>query len=140
MARAVVTGAGRGIGAAIADRLTADGFDVVRLDRVAGDDVVPCDVTDPDDVARVAADVGPVDVLVNNAGVWLFETLEDVAPDDFRRVVDVNLLGTFHCTQAFGRGMLAAVVVASSTSRPSPPLPPARPSAPTRRPRPRSSR
>ena len=108
MGRAVVTGAGRGIGAAIAERLAADGFDVVRLDQVAGDGVVPCDVTDPVAVARVAADVGPVDVLVNNAGMWLFETLEDVEPADFRRVVDVNLLGTFHCTQAFGRGMLGS--------------------------------
>jgi NAD(P)-dependent dehydrogenase (short-subunit alcohol dehydrogenase family) len=105
--RAAVTGAGRGIGAAIADRLAADGHDVVRIDRVAADGVVACDVTDPAAVAGVAADIGPADVLVNNAGVWLFETLEDVDPVDFRSVVDVNLLGTFHCTQAFGRGMLA---------------------------------
>lgn len=104
--RAVVTGAAQGIGAAIADRLTADGFDVVRLDLNAGDGVIACDVSDHAAVHRVAADVGPVDVLVNNAGIWLFSALEDTTPSDFERVVRVNLGGTFNCTQAFGRSML----------------------------------
>ncbi len=104
--RAVVTGAAQGIGAAIADRLTADGFDVVRLDLNAGDGVIACDVSNHAAVHRVAADVGPVDVLVNNAGIWLFSALEDTTPSDFERVVRVNLGGTFNCTQAFGRSML----------------------------------
>lgn len=104
--RALVTGAGRGLGAAIADRLERDGMDVVRLDVVDGPGVVRCDVSDAGEVDRVAAAVDPVDVLVNNAGVWSFGPLEEVAPDEFARVLDVNLRGTFHCTQAFGRSML----------------------------------
>ena len=108
MRRAVVTGAARGLGAAIAARLTLDGFDVVRLDVEAADGVTVCDVADRAAVDAVAAEVGPVEVLVNNAGIWRFGALEDVAAADFERVLAVNLGGTFHCAQAFGRGMLAA--------------------------------
>lgn len=107
MGLAVVTGAARGLGAAIADRLAADGFDVARLDTEPGDDVIACDVSDRRDVDAVAGRLGPVEVLVNNAGIWRFGALEDVDPDDFDRVLQVNLGGTFHCTQAFGASMLA---------------------------------
>lgn len=106
MATAVVTGSARGIGAAIAAQLGGDGYDVIRLDLEAGDGVVACDVSDHRHVESVASQVGPIDVLVNNAAIWQFGPLESVAPRDFRRVVDVNLLGAFHCTQAFGRTML----------------------------------
>ncbi|MCU0260856.1 MAG: SDR family oxidoreductase [Ilumatobacteraceae bacterium] len=103
---AVVTGAARGLGAAIADRLAATGHDVVRLDREAADGVRVCDVTDRAALERVAVEIGPVDVLVNNAGAWRFGPLEDVDPADFTAVLDVNVVGTFHCTQVFGRAML----------------------------------
>ena len=103
---AVVTGAARGIGAAIADRLAADGFEVIRLDLTAGEGVLAGDVSDGADVHRLAAQVGPVDVLVNNAGIWLFSALEETSTADFDRVMKVNLGGTFNCTQAFGRSML----------------------------------
>ena len=106
MPTAVVTGAGRGIGAAIATRLRSDGFDVVRLDLEAADDVIACDVSDPVAVRRVADDVGPIDALVNNAGIWKFGPIESADPDDFARVLAVNLGGTFNCTQAFGSTML----------------------------------
>lgn len=106
MPTAVVTGAGRGIGAAIVRRLTADGFEVVGLDAVDGHDVVTCDVADHAAVRAVAADVGPVDVLVNNAGIWRFGPLEDVDPQEFHDVLAVNLGGAFNCTQAFGHLML----------------------------------
>ena len=104
--RAVVTGAARGIGAAIADRLAADGFDVVRLDVLDGPDVTACDISDAASVRGVAESVGDVDVLVNNAGVWRFAALEDVDPDDFSAVLDVNLRGALLTTQAFGRSMV----------------------------------
>lgn len=106
MPTAVVTGAGRGIGAAIATRLRSDGFDVVRLDLEAADDVTACDVSDPVAVRRVANDIGPIDALVNNAGIWKFGPIESADPDDFARVLAVNLGGTFNCTQAFGSTML----------------------------------
>ncbi len=106
MPLAVVTGAGRGIGASISGRLERDGFEVMRLDISAGAGVIECDVADPDAVRRVADDVGPVDVLVNNAGIWRFGPIESADPADFARVLAVNLGGTFHCTQSFGSSML----------------------------------
>ncbi len=104
--RAVVTGGARGIGAAIVERLRRDGFETVALDLVSADDVLACDVTDPSMVAAVAADVGPVDVVVNNAGAWRFGALEDVTDDDFMTAIDVNLRGPFHMARAFGPPML----------------------------------
>lgn len=104
--RAVVTGGARGIGAAIADRLQADGYDVTRLDVLDGDGVTICDITDPTAVDTVASELGPVEVLVNNAGIWRFGALADVDPADVAAVLDVNVRGTFHCTQAFGRSMI----------------------------------
>lgn len=103
--RALVTGSARGIGLAIAERLAADGYDVVRLD-LTGDGVVACDITDPAAVAAAAEAVGPVDVLVNNAGLWKQGALLDAPLEDLEAVVDVNLLGTLHCTRAFGAGMV----------------------------------
>ena len=105
--RAVVTGAARGIGTAIAGRLERDGYDVIRLDRTSGPDVTECDVTDVAAVRAVAEKVGPIDALVNNAGIWLFETLENVSPADFAAPFAVNVIGAFNCAQAFGRAMLA---------------------------------
>ncbi len=104
--RAVVTGAGRGIGAAISDLLVRDGYEVVRLDVAGADDVIRCDIGDADQIVKVAESVGPVDVLVNNAAIWRFGPLEDVSIADFNDVLRVNLVGAFVCTQAFGRSML----------------------------------
>ena len=79
---------------------------MVGLDATDGPDVVTCDVADHAAVRAVAADVGPADVLVNNAGIWRFSPLEDVDPQEFHDVLAVNLGGAFNCTQAFGRSML----------------------------------
>ena len=106
MPTAVVTGAARGLGAAISARLAVDGFDVVRLDIADGVDVVACDVANHEAVRQVADDLGPVDVLVNNAGIWRFGPIETADPADIARVIAVNFGGTFNCTQAFGRSML----------------------------------
>lgn len=108
MSRAVVTGASRGIGAVVVDRLRQDGFDVVGLDVVAGEDTLVCNVRDPAAVAAAAAEIGAVEVLVNNAAIWRFAALEDVRPEDFDAVLSVNVSGAFHCIQAFGAGMRAA--------------------------------
>jgi NAD(P)-dependent dehydrogenase (short-subunit alcohol dehydrogenase family) len=103
---AVVTGAARGIGAAISERLANDGFEVVRLDLDDGAGVLSCDVSNHAAVARIADDLGPIDVLVNNAGIWRFGPIETADPVDIQRVLAVNVGGTFNCTQLFGRSML----------------------------------
>ncbi|MCW2898281.1 MAG: short-chain dehydrogenase/reductase [Streptosporangiaceae bacterium] len=104
--RAIVTGAGSGLGQATAARLRADGLEVIGLDLV-GDVEVRVDVTDTGALAAVVADHGPADVLVNSAGIVgpgvpLLET--DLA--DWRRVLEVNVLGTVATMQAFVPGMV----------------------------------
>ena len=103
---AVVTGAGRGLGAVIANRLRADGFSVACLDLAPGEGISACDVSNPDDVdARLAALSSAPTVVVNNAGIVRFGALLDLSDTDFRAVVDVNLIGTFNVARAAARRM-----------------------------------
>ena len=115
---AVVTGAGSGIGKAVATGLLNDGYAVVLAGR-RGEPLnqtvrecgaparalaVPTDVTDPESVGRLFATAqerfGRVDLLFNNAGVSAPGVpLEDLTFDQWRAVVDVNLTGAFLCTQ-----------------------------------------
>jgi 3-oxoacyl-[acyl-carrier protein] reductase len=115
MSTAVVTGAGRGLGRETALALAARGHSVVAVD-VDGDSAVStakavggqgygCDVADRDAVQDLAGQIGPVDVLVNNAGIWRFGPLLELSQADVREVVNVNLLGTVWCVQAFAPGM-----------------------------------
>jgi NAD(P)-dependent dehydrogenase (short-subunit alcohol dehydrogenase family) len=117
---AVVTGAAQGIGRRVAEALAAEGYRLVLTDLREPDDTldavrglgaeavaVPGDVSSDADVAALAAQAGPADVLVNNAGVSLLRPAEETTPDDWRRVIDVNLTGPFLLCRAFGAGMLA---------------------------------
>jgi NAD(P)-dependent dehydrogenase (short-subunit alcohol dehydrogenase family) len=120
---AVVTGAASGLGAAVARRLASGGARVVVLDlqdelgeavaRDIGGRYVRADVVDPAAVisaAEVARDLGPLRVLVNCAGIGYasrtigrdlaYESAHDLAA--FRRVVEVNLIGTFNCARLVG--------------------------------------
>jgi 3-oxoacyl-[acyl-carrier protein] reductase len=102
---ALVTGGASGLGAAAAERLRADGLTVTTLDLGAGADVT-ADVTDEAALRRVAADTGPVDVLVNSAGiVGVGKPLLDTTADEWRQVLDVNVLGTVNAIRVFVPGM-----------------------------------
>ena len=107
---AIVTGAAGGLGQAMVQRLTADGLRVVAADLRDGE---PVDVADPGSVQALADRVlgrhGRIDVLVNNAGIaGPTADVVDLAPEDFARVIDVNLRGVFHMTRACLPAMIAA--------------------------------
>ena len=123
---AVVTGGGRGIGAAVARALAAEGAAVVvaartgaEIERVAADlraaghkaVAVACDVTDELAVRALretaVASLGHVDIVVNNAGEASSAPVAKLAPADWRRALDVIATGTFLCTREFLPGMLA---------------------------------
>jgi 2-dehydro-3-deoxy-L-rhamnonate dehydrogenase (NAD+) len=102
--RALVTGGASGLGAASVERLRADGLEVVALDLTGGD--VTADVTDEDALRRVADEVGPVDVLVNSAGITgPNKPLLETTAEEWRRVLEVNVLGTVGTLRMFVPGM-----------------------------------
>lgn len=132
---AVVTGGYTGIGAAIAERLTALGARVSVMAR-SGDKArafaetlsaargFACDVTDGEQVAAAfeaaVAAHGPVDILVANAGSAAAAPFAEMSEAEFRRSLDVNLMGVFHTAQAVLPAMTAAgrgrIVVVASTA------------------------
>jgi NAD(P)-dependent dehydrogenase (short-subunit alcohol dehydrogenase family) len=103
---ALVTGGASGLGAAAAQRLRADGLSVTTVDVAAGADLV-LDVTDVDALARVRDALGPVDVLVNSAGIVGPGTpLLDTTPEQWRQVLEVNVLGTVNMMRTFVPSMV----------------------------------
>jgi 3-oxoacyl-[acyl-carrier protein] reductase len=104
---AVVTGAAGTMGAAVVSAFLADGLKVFALDvkqPALGEGVV-CDITDPAAVERAAKRIGEVDVLVNNAGILSNNKSEATSPDEWRKVLSVNLDGAFYMARAFIPGM-----------------------------------
>jgi 2-hydroxycyclohexanecarboxyl-CoA dehydrogenase len=126
MKTAVVTGGGSGIGRAVAERLRADGYHVATIDLNPSDDEFAhtADVTDRAQVeealSAIRAQLGPVTVLVNAAGLDGFKRFTEITFDEWQKVIDVNLNGVFHCTQAVLPDMVDAgwgrVVNISSSS------------------------
>jgi meso-butanediol dehydrogenase / (S,S)-butanediol dehydrogenase / diacetyl reductase len=125
---ALITGAARGIGLAVAHRFLAAGWRVAMLD-VLGDTLgdahaalsdteqahsmtLVADVSDAGRIAGAVAQIrtrfGRLDALVNNAGIAVFKPLLETSLDEWRRVLEVNLTGPFICTQACAPLMLAS--------------------------------
>jgi NAD(P)-dependent dehydrogenase (short-subunit alcohol dehydrogenase family) len=100
--RALVTGASKGIGRALADALRAEGCDVIGAARTEGEGVLRCDISVPEEVERLRARTGPVDILVNNAAV-IHEPapLVDVPLAEWRRLLDTNVLGMVAVLKAY---------------------------------------
>src|ERR1700752_2294361 len=122
---AVVTGAGRGIGRAIALKFAAEGADVVCVSRTAENSekvaaeiralgrqawALAVDVSDAAAVnaaaEKILAEAGRVDILVNNAGVTRDGLLMRMSDEDWDTVLNTNLKGAFHFTRAFARSFL----------------------------------
>ncbi len=123
---AVVTGASRGIGRAIALSLAEAGAKVVgcarnisllddlveEIRQIGGNAVgLKVDLKSYDDVKSMADTVikkfGRIDILVNNAGVVLLKPLVESSEDEWRNVIDTNLVGCFYCCKAIGKHMIA---------------------------------
>lgn len=119
---AAVTGAGSGIGQAIATRLAADGLhlhvldfneqagnETVRMIRDQGGsaDMIVCDVSDTASVEAAFARMERVDILVNNAGVASIGNVENTSPDELDRVYAVNVKGVYHCLHSAVPKMVA---------------------------------
>lgn len=105
--RALITGGASGLGAAAAERLRADGIEVISVDLSSSADH-QVDIADDAAVQALASAIGPVDILVNCAGiVGPNKPLIETTADEWRRTIDVNLLGTVATIRAFAPGMVA---------------------------------
>jgi len=114
---ALVTGASRGIGRAIAVELARAGAQVVVGYRSGADEAeslaaeiggraAQADVADPAEAARLVEDAGDLDILVNNAGLTRDGLIARMSDEDWRTVLDTNLGGVFHTCRAAARGMM----------------------------------
>jgi 3-oxoacyl-[acyl-carrier protein] reductase len=122
---AIITGSGRGIGAAIAKSMAAEGARVVVTDvearsaqdiaveiETAGGTAIACtaDVAERDQVERLVEEslrsYGTIDILVNNAGITRTAMIHKMTKEEWDRVLAVNLTGVFNCTQAVGQAFL----------------------------------
>ncbi len=129
---ALVTGAARGIGRAIAGRLANDGFEVIVLDRdaeaaaIAANEITSgggqarpaaVDLLDSAAIASLIERERPLDALVNNAGIFDERGFFDLKAEDFRRMYDINLIALFSLSQAAARRMAPGAKIVNIASR-----------------------
>ncbi|MGG0642452.1 3-ketoacyl-ACP reductase [Sporosarcina gallistercoris] len=116
---AIITGAGRGIGRATAIAFAKEGIHVgligktvANLEKVAEElrqynvnvAIASADVSDPESITaavqHVKSELGPIDILVNNAGIGKFGKFLELSPEEFKNIIDVNLMGVYYTTRA----------------------------------------
>jgi meso-butanediol dehydrogenase/(S,S)-butanediol dehydrogenase/diacetyl reductase len=114
--RVVVTGGTSGIGEATCRRFRDEGASVVSIDLDDGEDTIVCDVSDAAQVERAFEQIGPVDVLVANAGISIRKPFLEIEEADWRRVLDVNLTGVFNCAQQAVRRMEEGVILITAST------------------------
>jgi len=102
---AVVTGAARGIGKAVADLLAKAGATVARIDIDPVPGVISADVADEAAMEKAFKKIGAIDILVNNAGTVVRKNSLDITREDWDRVIAVNLTGLFLCSRIAARSM-----------------------------------
>lgn len=122
---ALITGAGRGIGRAIAIALAKEGINLgliglnmSNLEKVAAElaqfdvkvSAATADVTDLESVTHavehIKSDLGPIDILINNAGIAKFGGFLDLSPEEWEKIIQVNLMGVYNVTRAVLPGMI----------------------------------
>ncbi|HSI68009.1 MAG TPA: 3-ketoacyl-ACP reductase [Planococcus sp. (in: firmicutes)] len=122
---ALITGAGRGIGRAAAIAFAAEGIHVGLIGRTAGNlesvakelesygvqvAFAAADVSDNESVIaaveHIKSTIGEIDILINNAGIAKFGNFLDLSPEEFKEVIDVNLMGAYYVTRAVLPGMI----------------------------------
>jgi NAD(P)-dependent dehydrogenase (short-subunit alcohol dehydrogenase family) len=111
--RVVVTGGTSGIGAATLQRFREEGAEVISL---ALDGEIECDVADAGQVEAAFEQIGALDVLVANAGISIRAPFLEIREEDWRRVLDVNLTGVFHCAQQAARRMDTGVILMTAST------------------------
>ena len=116
---AIITGAGRGIGRATAIAFAKEGINIgligktaANLEKVAEElrqyevevTMATADVSDNESVIaaveHVKSELGPIDILINNAGIGKFGKFLELSPEEFKNIVDVNLMGVYYVTRA----------------------------------------
>lgn len=115
MKHILITGGSDGIGKLAATKLQAAENDVTILGRdpiktqsaaaEIGCKYAVVDVTDASEVQRVCSEIGQVDVLINNAGIWVEGPIDEMSLDGIHKTIDINTLGTIYTTQAVVAGM-----------------------------------
>ena len=120
---AVITGAARGIGKSIAQKLVNDGFYIVAIDMLEDElkntvkelvhaEALVCDITNyellENSAQEIAKRLGRIDVVVNNAGITRDNLMLRMKPEDWEIVLKVNLTGTFNTTKVFLRNLIKA--------------------------------
>ncbi|PYE41351.1 NADP-dependent 3-hydroxy acid dehydrogenase YdfG [Rhizobium sp. PP-F2F-G20b] len=137
MPNVLITGCSSGFGLAIAQRFVTEGWDVVATMRTPQTELIPrskklkilaLDVTDADSITKAIEAAGPIDVLVNNAGVGMLNVLEGVEMSKIRELFETNVFGAMAMTKAvlpqmrFRRSGVIVNVSSSVTIKPLPAL------------------